>query len=335
MLLAFAAGWLSARPHSRVVENLATSVGPSKDVELFAATVHRLRSGESYYDVMGSELRRRNYPTASVFNWRTPLLYVALSAVPLALAGGALVVLAVLVVALSVAVLLRRSPLVLIPGVLLQLGAVTTAFFMEGSLVTEVWAGVLIGLSVCTYALRFWHAGALIGLLALFVREISAPYAVACGVLAIRSRRMREVAIWSAGGTVYLLYFLWHASQVATHADPDQLAAGNPWIYGGGLSFLSSALSMNALLLVSPAWVSGAVLALIVGGILRRTTPIHARSAAVVYLLAFLVLGQPFNYYWGFVISPTLALVAAYGSEEMVSGLGLLDGKLRAAGSAG
>jgi hypothetical protein len=183
-LLAFAAGWLSARPHARVVESLATSVGPSRDVDLFAATVQRLRSGESYYDAMGSELRNRRYTTASVFNWRTALLYIGLSSMSPALARATLVLLGGLVIALSVAVLSARPPLVLILGVLMQLGAVVTVSFTEGSLMTEVWAGVLVALSVLVYSLRFWHAGALIGLLALFVRELVAPYAVVCAAAA-------------------------------------------------------------------------------------------------------------------------------------------------------
>ena len=30
---------------------------------MFAAVVERLRSGEAYYEAMGAELRRRDYPT--------------------------------------------------------------------------------------------------------------------------------------------------------------------------------------------------------------------------------------------------------------------------------
>ena len=49
------------------------------DTVLFESTIERLRAGEPYYDAIGVEMRQRNYPTASVFNWRTPahLLFVS------------------------------------------------------------------------------------------------------------------------------------------------------------------------------------------------------------------------------------------------------------------
>jgi len=50
----------------------APSRGPT-DVELYQAEVERIRAGESYYEAVAHELPERGYPTASVFNWRTPL----------------------------------------------------------------------------------------------------------------------------------------------------------------------------------------------------------------------------------------------------------------------
>src|SRR4026209_2387691 len=50
-----------------------------EDQALHIATIARLHAGESYYVVVGDKLRRRGYPTASVFNWRTPALVRALA----------------------------------------------------------------------------------------------------------------------------------------------------------------------------------------------------------------------------------------------------------------
>src|SRR4051812_48624542 len=52
------------------------------DGALFEAVVNRVRAGESYYAAMGNELRSREYPAGSVFNWRTPLLYIGFAAAP-------------------------------------------------------------------------------------------------------------------------------------------------------------------------------------------------------------------------------------------------------------
>ncbi|MGD0276776.1 MAG: hypothetical protein ABSB79_12125 [Syntrophales bacterium] len=40
----------------------------------YRSIVARIRSGEGYYQATYSELLTRGYPTASIFNWRTPLL---------------------------------------------------------------------------------------------------------------------------------------------------------------------------------------------------------------------------------------------------------------------
>ena len=53
--------------------NLNPDMDRPGDVDLYQAVVDRVHAGESYYAVLGDELRTRGYPTASVFNWRTPL----------------------------------------------------------------------------------------------------------------------------------------------------------------------------------------------------------------------------------------------------------------------
>ena len=49
-------------------ENAATG-----DVSLYMTEVRRIHAGENYYQVAAEELPGSGYPTASVFNWRTPL----------------------------------------------------------------------------------------------------------------------------------------------------------------------------------------------------------------------------------------------------------------------
>jgi hypothetical protein len=328
-VLSFAAGCLAARPHSRIVESLATSVGASRDVEMFAAAVRRLRSGESYYDAMGRELRQRKYPTASVFNWRPPLVYTSIALVSWTTVRAVLVTLAVLLLFASVAVLAKEPPAILIPGILIELGAVVTVLVPEAPFLTEVWAGVLVALSLCAYSLQYREAGAVIGLLAVFVRELVVLYAVTCALLALASRRKREFAIWCAGGAAYAAYFLWHMSQVSRHLGVGEQAHMHSWFNFGGLTFISSTLSMNALVLVAPIFASALLLAFVVAGILGHATPIHLRAAAALYLLAFMAIGQPFNYYWGFLTAPMLGLAATFGLGEIGRAVRTLGGSRR------
>src|SRR6476620_6190784 len=52
------------------------------DGAFFRSVVDVMSKGEPYYGAMGMMLRRHSYPAASVFNWRTPLLYLGLAAFP-------------------------------------------------------------------------------------------------------------------------------------------------------------------------------------------------------------------------------------------------------------
>ncbi len=45
----------------------------SGDVFLYMSEIKRIHAGENYYQVAAEELVAQGYPTASVFNWRTPL----------------------------------------------------------------------------------------------------------------------------------------------------------------------------------------------------------------------------------------------------------------------
>ena len=162
------------------------------DARMFAAVVERLRSGESYYDAMGAELQRRDYPTHVVFNWRTPLHLTMVALAPWAVWRGVLtgLLVAVFVATMLVArdLLTRRSAGLLLLGVLVLFAAQDAVF------VSEAWAGPLLALSACAFALGRAGIGIGCALAALFIRELAAPYCVIGTLLALRNRR------WRAGG---------------------------------------------------------------------------------------------------------------------------------------
>lgn len=121
------------------------------DVALFSTVMRRLRSGETYYPAMGRELLLRRYPTASVFNWRTPLIFQALATAPrlmliCLLAMGGLLVFG------TMAVMIKAPPEVLLVALLAQIGATVSVISVPESLtLPEPWAGFLIGTSLLAY----------------------------------------------------------------------------------------------------------------------------------------------------------------------------------------
>ena len=154
------------------------SPGDRGDVATYEAIVSRSRSGAHYYVVVGSELRSRHYATREAFNWRTPLLWSGLAAVPKAVSDGLLTGLGVALLVVTI-LLTARAPLWVAASTIMQTGALVPVLVAEVTVMGEIWAGVLIGLSVCMYAQKRPQAGVAFALLALFVRELAAPFCVA------------------------------------------------------------------------------------------------------------------------------------------------------------
>ncbi len=81
-----------------------------------------------------------------------------------------------------------------------------------------------------------------------------------------------------------------------------------------------STVQMNVFLLLLPQWVTAIYLAVALLGFLRWSTCAGTRIGltAVMYVVAFSVLGQPFNQYWGSLIAPLFCFGAARGLGEVV-----------------
>jgi hypothetical protein len=287
------------------------------DVAAFQAVVRRLRAGAEYYPSMSSELRSRGYPTSSAFNWRTPLHLTAISVVPDALSRGLLFAL-LLVLAATIAAV--RPPLgsawtasaVLQAGVLVSFAAPSSVFL------SETWAGVLVGISLCAYAQRQNALAIGLGILALFVRELAAPYCVVCATIAAANRRGREVVAWACGASAYAAYYASHVTQVWAHqlvADPSNSSS---WLVFGGLPFLLATIQWLGWLFVLPKPFLALTLVLIVGALVNARADLHLRATSAAYVAFFLIAGHPFNHYWGLVVAPMWAIACGYGLEAVI-----------------
>lgn len=283
------------------------------DAQLHLATIDHIRSGEPYYDAVGDELRRQHYPTTSVFNWRTPAHFVAVAYLSVPLAQGVLRLLAFTAVLWTPLALAGGSATVALLGLAFQLGALATGFRPLAVGVAEVWAGTLIALSLCAYLMQRWPLAAALGVAAVFTRELSVPYALACGVLALVARRRTESAIWVAGGLGYAVYFALHVIQVKAHQLPGDLSQLEPWTRWNGLRFVLDTVRVNGWIALAPRPVAVAFAALGLAGVASPGLPRQVGLPLLAYLLFFACAGQPFNYYWGFVTAPIWAVAAAHG----------------------
>jgi hypothetical protein len=292
-----------------------TSGKGEADLALYVKEVQRIRQGESYYDVLGSELQKRGYPIHSAFSWRTPLHLELLAHMPepdwarYLLALGAFCA-----IGFSVATPFRRKEhgMVVWQALLLVFPLAITGMDPVYYF-AEMWAGVGIAISVGMYIAGWPKAGVCAGIVALFFRELALPYVLISLILAWREKKKSELCIGLAGLAAFAVYYGLHAAAVSSHM-PSQPPAGNApevlrWIQFGGLRFVLIT-SRVGMLMIYPFWWAALYLpfALLGLGAWRHPVAIRVLATVMAYMLAFSVIGIPsVNYYWGAVYAPLLA----------------------------
>jgi hypothetical protein len=198
----------------------------------------------------------------------------------------------------------------------MQLGTVALIINPKAVFVAEIWAGFLIALSVCASLLNRTTAAVLLGVMALFVRELAAPYCVVATLYAVSQRRWPEVRLWAAGALAYAVYFGIHVVNVWAHQGTDARSAGS-WLVLGGFPFLLSTIYTHVWVwLTAPV---GTVIAcvLIVAGTVSSAVPPVVRLTSAAYCLLFVLAGKHFDHYWGLVVWPTWALVIGWGLQTV------------------
>ncbi len=317
---------------SPLAKGKADDVGRgANDMTLYSAEVERVAQGEAYYDAIGDELRKQGYPTRSAFNWRTPLLVWLLAALPSPRVGQALLgSLAILLAVWGTCSVARERGLAAggLAGCLLfgaMLLITGDAYFLP-----VMWAGVLIGISLCAYNSRQPTAAAALGLTALFFRELAAPYCIGAVVLAVRDRRWREVGLWIAGFAAYAAFYAYHLHEVRARILPTDTAHDGTWWQAGGLAFVISLAQVNSFFLVMPQAAAAVYFALAMLGAASWDSPWGRRVGLTFcgYVATFALVGYEFNQYWGVLISPLFALCAAQ-SPAAISDLLHRSGLLR------
>lgn len=288
------------------------------DPDLYEAIILGMQSGGSYYAVSARKLVEFGYPTASVFNWRTPLPMWLLAQFPSPGWGRVLLCgLGFLVIWMAFEALGREHQPGSIPaGILaavLLLGPVLPMRLRNYYLLPVHWAGVFIAISVLAYGLRWRRLGLVSGLAAVFVRELSLPYCVLCAAFAWWQNRRGELVAWIAGLLGWAAFFAYHCWQVALHMPADGYAQSSGWVQFLGLPFVIATSQMSAYLLLLPQWVTALYLVAALVALAGWRTELGVRAAATVtmYVAAFCVAGHDYNQYWGALTAPLMCLAVA------------------------
>jgi len=282
------------------------------DWTFYQRVVESVRAGKSYYEVVPAELKRMDFEAFSVFNYRPPLYAWFLAAIPAPFAHVLLMALTLAALATTFAALQRQAgTMAAWGGAFLLLGGFLWCLIPLAIYAHELWTGVLLTLSVAAYGLGRRLPALAAALVALFLRELALPYCLIAACFALRQRQRAETIGWALGFAVYAVYMAVHIRAVGQIMPAQTSRSTLEWVQFGGIPFLLSTTRMNFfLILFMPEWLTAIYLPLALLGLSGWKGEMGTRSFLTVaaYSLAFCLVGQAVNGYWGFLDAPLLAL---------------------------
>jgi len=290
------------------------------DVVLYESIVAGVRNGGDYYTVTATALRRGDYPLRPFVTFRLPTLAVIQASIP---PLASIVLLYALAASVLVAWTIRlrpafaRAPPFAIALVLLIGGM---AAFVQVELVNfhEVWAGLLIALSLALRRDDRWAHAVAFALIAMLIRETAALYVGTMAALALIEGRRREAVSWAAALAAMvpvIAAHAWAVARVVQASDP----ASPGWAGLLGFGFFVKTMSISTALAIAPAWLSALLIGLALFGWSAWPGSLARRALATfaAYGVLLSLFGRVDTFYWGLMIAPAFLVGLAFAPDGL------------------
>lgn len=281
------------------------------DLGLYERIVASMKGGDPYYVAASDAMRAGGYPLHPFLTMRLPALAAMLAALP-GWAGGVLLLALAALTAFAWASRVGAALTGLFPRAVLVLLIATSmlAFFQPGLvLFHEVWAGLLVALSLALRRPGRALEAIGLGFAAMLIRETAALYAIVMLVFAWREDRRGEALGWGFALLLFAGVLGLHAHAVAGVTGPlDPHSAG--WAAFNGPGFFVRALVTATALQALPIVVGSLLVALALLGWAGWDDALGLRMFAllIAYGTAIALFARLDNFYWALMIAP-VALV--------------------------
>ena len=291
------------------------------DLRLYRQINSRIASGTGYYAAAFAEQRINAYPTKPFVTVRFPTLAIAVASIgpqlaQLLLVCGAFFTLYIWHMQLAGAF---RDPGRRVSAVMLIASGLIMAVMSKYVVLHELWAGMLIAISLGLYQpSRYWPA-VIAAALALAVRETALPFILLMSAFALFERRWREAAVWSILIVAFALGLYWHATVVISLAKPDDVTSLG-WAQFGGWNAAITAMEKTSALRILPSIFATVFIPLSLFGWLSWRSGVGLRGTLYLagYGIMLMLVGRPDNFYWGLMVTPLLLLGLAFLPQALL-----------------
>ncbi|TGX50400.1 hypothetical protein E5A73_18495 [Sphingomonas gei] len=285
----------------------ATSQSDQTDLMVYEKIVAGVKGGGDYYTVATDTLRAGGYPLRPFLTVRLPSLAVVQAALPDWAPAALLYLLAGyvgMVWGLRLAEALPRA-LPRIAALLLLIGSMLA--FLQADLVAfhEIWAGLLIALSLGLRRPGRWFEAVAFGLVAMLIRETAALYVLVMLAFAWRDGDRREALGWLAALLLFAVALAAHAYAVAGVTGPHDPASPG-WSGLLGFGFFVKSISLATALQLLPISAAALIVGLALFGWAAWDDPLGLRMLALLAAYAALIgiFARSDTFYWALMIAP-------------------------------
>jgi hypothetical protein len=304
------------------MENFLTLGAQGEDLKCYRGIITRIQHGEGYYQAAYTELSSRGYPTTSIFNWRLPLLGWLLGHIPDDRASRAIpMLLSLLATWLWITLNAKEWPFARIAaGAILVSGISIYTLLDDIYIIHELWAGILIFISLTARAKGWKMLSWTSGIMALFIRELALPFVAIMTVSSLLERNKHEALAWVAGIIAFFGMYFVHFLALRNFLTGAPLLDFGHWLDLNGWAFVLATFHVHPFLLLLPSWVTSMIVPFALLGFLGwyDSTGIRVRLTIITYIFVFLFIGKKFNAYWGLVYCNLLPLGLLYIRDFMV-----------------
>jgi hypothetical protein len=285
----------------------ATSQSDQTDLMVYEKIVAGVKGGGDYYTVATDTLRAGGYPLRPFLTVRMPSLAVVQAALP---DWGPAVLLYLLAAYVGLVWGLRLGDalpraLPRIAALLLLIGSMLAFLQADLAAFHEIWAGLLIALSLGLRRPGRWMESMAFGLVAMLIRETAAVYVIVMLAMAWREGERREALAWFGGLVLFAVALGAHAYAVTGMTG--SLDARSPgWSELLGFGFFVKSLSLATALQLLPMAAAAPIVGLALFGWAAWNDPLGLRMVALLTAYAVLIgiFARSDTFYWALMVAP-------------------------------
>jgi hypothetical protein len=321
LIYLFAAGILILGLLTFRMGDFMSAGAKGEDLKCYRGIIYRVQQGEGYYQAAHAELSSRGYPTKSVFNWRLPFLGWLLGHIPDERVSRAIpMLLSLLATWLWITLKAKEWPFARVAaGAILVSGISIYTLLDDIYIIHELWAGILIFISLTARAKGWKTLSWASGILALLIRELALPFAAVMTVSSLLERNKQEALAWGTGIIAFFVMYFFHFLALRNFLTGDPVLHFGYWLDFNGWAFVLATFQIHPFLLLLPSWVTSIIVPFALLGFLgwHNSTGIRIRLTIIAYIFVFLFVGKKFNAYWGLIYCNLLPLGLLYTRDTM------------------